>query len=81
MLRRLPEAIESYETALRMRPDFAEVFGNLARVWLELDESARAVASCDQALSLRPDLADVWNIRVCSAAKRLRASRLLRSHH
>ena len=58
MLRRLQEAIESYETALRTRPDCAEVFHNLARVWLELDEPARAVASCDQALSLRPDLAD-----------------------
>ena len=58
MLRRLPEAIESYEAALRTRPDFVEVFDNLARAWLELDEPARAVAGCDQALSLRPDLAD-----------------------
>jgi len=53
--RRLQEAAALYTAALKLDPSLFEAHYNLAQVWSEIGDSARALSECELALALRPD--------------------------
>ena len=72
-LKRLDEALASYDRALSLRPDHAEALNNRGSALQELKRYDEALASYDRALSLRPDYAEALNNRgnVLQELKRL----------
>lgn len=56
---RFGEAIRAYRQAIRLWPEFAEGYNNLAGALLRLGRVERAIETYRQALQLRPDLAGV----------------------
>jgi Tfp pilus assembly protein PilF len=66
-LKRLDEALASYDKALALKPDFAEVFNNRGQFLHELKRFEEALASYDKALALKPDYAEPhWNEFACA---------------
>ena len=55
---RFEEALASYDRALKVRPDFAEVLLNRGRALYEMQQFEEALASYDRALTIRPNLAE-----------------------
>jgi len=55
---RLPEAIDQYEQALRLRPDDAQTRYNLGIALLPLGRTQEAIELWEQALQIKPDLAE-----------------------
>ena len=51
---RLPEAIDQFEQAVRLKPDFADAHCNLGLALDQSNRSAEAVAHCQEALRLKP---------------------------
>jgi hypothetical protein len=61
-LKRLDEALASYDKALALKPDFAEVFNNRGLALQELRRFDEALLSFERALTLQPDYVDAhWN--------------------
>ena len=58
---KLPEAVASYQQAVRVKPDYAVAHNNLGNALREQGRLAEAVASLEQALRLRPDYAEAHN--------------------
>ena len=54
-LGRLPEALGSFEEALRVKPDFPEALNNRGIVLKALGREEEALAAFSRAMSLRPD--------------------------
>ena len=48
------EAINHYETALRLRPDYPEAYNNLAVLLTDMDEPDAAIEYCRKGLALEP---------------------------
>lgn len=57
---RLDEAVDSYQQALAIRPDYAEAYGDLGTVFKEQGKLDKAIASYRQALILKPDYAKAY---------------------
>jgi tetratricopeptide (TPR) repeat protein len=57
----LDKAIEQYLTALRLKPDYAEVYSNLARAYASRGQLDKAIEQYLTALRLRPDYAEAHN--------------------
>jgi protein O-GlcNAc transferase len=51
---RLPEAIEAFERALALKPDFAPAYHNLGLAWWKLGHVGRAMAGFRRAIELDP---------------------------
>jgi tetratricopeptide (TPR) repeat protein len=49
---RLPEAIEHFQQALRLKPDVAETCANLAVVYAKTNQPSAAIASAQKALDI-----------------------------
>ncbi len=62
-LRRLDDALASYDRAIRIRPDFADAYVNRAMVLTDLKRLDEALASYDKAIRVRPDYAAAHNNR------------------
>jgi Tfp pilus assembly protein PilF len=62
-LNRLAEAVESYDKALALKPDYVEALNNRGIVLMELKRPAEALASYDKALGLKPDYAEALSNR------------------
>jgi Flp pilus assembly protein TadD len=58
--RKLAEAIQEYETAIALDPNFAEAYSSMAVAYLMQNDLPRALDLLDHALELRPDYADGW---------------------
>ena len=56
-------AINAYDAALRLKPDFAEAYNNRGVARDILGQHAAAIADYDAALRLKPDYADTYNNR------------------
>jgi predicted O-linked N-acetylglucosamine transferase (SPINDLY family) len=59
-LKRLDEALVSYDKAIALKPDYAEAFYNRGKVLLELKRHDEALASYDTAIALKPDYAEAF---------------------
>ncbi len=55
------EAIEHYQQALRIKPDFAEAHVDLGMALAQTGKIEEAIAHFEQALELRPDYAPAKN--------------------
>ncbi|MFB2936070.1 tetratricopeptide repeat protein [Aerosakkonemataceae cyanobacterium BLCC-F154] len=55
--KRLDEAIASYQEALQLQPDFAEVHYQLAEIYFWQRKFREAIASSNKAIELQPDFA------------------------
>ncbi|MGB3513434.1 MAG: tetratricopeptide repeat protein [Microcoleaceae cyanobacterium] len=60
---RLKEAIHSYNQALKIHPEMADVWNNRGVVLTKMKMYGDAIASYDRALQIRADYADAWNNR------------------
>ncbi len=60
---RLKEAINSYNQALKIYPEMADVWNNRGVVLTRLKLYEDAIASYDRSLQVRADYADAWNNR------------------
>ena len=61
--RQYTEAIVSYEEAVKIRPDYAEVWNNLGIMLGNLGRHADALATFEKALEIRPEYADAQKNR------------------
>ena len=57
-VRRLDEALVSYDKALALKPDYASAFNNRGNVLNDLKRLDEALVSYDKALALKPDYAE-----------------------
>ena len=70
-LKRLDEALASYDKAIALSPDYAEAFSNRGVALMELKRLDVALASYDKAIALKPDYAEAFNNRA-NALKELK---------
>ena len=54
------EAIESYNKAIQIKPDYAEAYSNRGIALKELGELEEAVESCNKAIQIKPDYAEAY---------------------
>ena len=62
-LKRLEEAIASYDRAIALKPDYAQAWCNRGNVLNDLENFQQALASYDKAIALKPDYAEAWSNR------------------
>ena len=55
---RLQEAVQSYEKAILLKPDYADAYSNRGNTLYALQQFRAALESCDQAIALRPNCAE-----------------------
>ena len=60
---RMERAVELFEKAIALKPDFAEAHSDLGMALRKLKRFADAVASYDKAIALKPDFAMAFNNR------------------
>ena len=58
---KLREAVASFDSAIQLKPDFAEAYSNRGTVLKELGELQEAVASYEKAIQLKPDFAEAYS--------------------
>ena len=54
-------AIDKYKQSLKIKPDYAKAYNNMAVALNHKGDSKAAVDSCKQALKIEPDYADAYN--------------------
>ena len=59
-LKRLDEALASYDKAIALKPDYADAFYNRGNALQELKRTDDALASYDKAIALKPDYAEAF---------------------
>ena len=62
-LKRLDEAIASYDRAIALKPDYAQAWCNRGNLLNDLENFQQALASYDKAIALKPDYAEAWSNR------------------
>jgi tetratricopeptide (TPR) repeat protein len=62
-LKQFEEALASYDTAIRNRPDYAEAYCNRGLTLAELGQQNAAIASVDRAIAINPNLAQAHSNR------------------
>jgi tetratricopeptide (TPR) repeat protein len=70
-------AIQDYDRAIRLRPDYAEAFNNRGIVFYDKTQYDRAIQDYDQAIRLQPDLAEAFNNRSLAYYKQNQYDRAL----
>jgi tetratricopeptide (TPR) repeat protein len=55
------EAIQAYETALRLFPDYAEVHNNYGNLLVRMGRVEEALPHFEQAIQITPDYSSAWN--------------------
>jgi len=78
-LKRLEEALASYNTAIALAPGYVDAIVNRANALRELNRFEQALASCDRAIALRPDLAEAFNSRGSALQNLMRMDEALAS--
>jgi predicted O-linked N-acetylglucosamine transferase (SPINDLY family) len=62
-LQRHVEATACFDSAIALKPDFADAYYNKANLLMELGRFADAVAGFDMTISINPDHVSAWNNR------------------
>ena len=57
------KAITSYDSAIQLKPDFANAYKNRGVTYAQKGDYDRAIQDFDQALKLKPDMASAFNSR------------------
>src|SRR5258708_5184201 len=70
-------AIEDYNEALRLKPDFAEAFSDRGAAWYFKGEYQKAIADYDEAIRLEPNRAQTYSNRGSAYRKLGRTVRAL----
>ena len=60
---KLEKVIAAYDEAIRLKPNFAEVYNNRSVAKNTLGRHDAAIADCDEAIRLRSDFAEAYNNR------------------
>jgi tetratricopeptide (TPR) repeat protein len=60
-LGKLEEAIEAYNKALAIKPDYAEAYNNMGVTLKDQGKLEEAIEAYNKALAIKPDYAEVWN--------------------
>jgi len=68
-LKKLPQAIASYDRAIQLAPKTATILLNRANVYLETGNENLAIADCNHAVSLDPELAAAYALRAKARAE------------
>ena len=55
---KLQEAVQAYDKAIQLKPDFAEAYSNRGNTLKELGQLDEVLKSCDKAIEIKPDYAD-----------------------
>lgn len=58
---KLEEAIESFNRALGIKPDYAEAYNNIGNALTELEKSEEAIEAYKKAINIKADYADAYN--------------------
>jgi len=53
-------AIEDYNEAMRLKPDYAEAYYNRGCVYAKLGQYQRTIENCNQSIRLKPDYVDAY---------------------
>jgi tetratricopeptide (TPR) repeat protein len=62
-LKRYKEALEAYNQAIELKPEYAEAFLGQGNSFLELKRYEEAVEAYDKAIQLQPNYVEAWNGR------------------
>jgi tetratricopeptide (TPR) repeat protein len=54
-------AIDSYKQALKIKPDYAQAYSNMANALRDKGDLDASIDSCKQALKIKPDYAEAYN--------------------
>jgi len=65
-MKRLSEALASYDKAIQLKADYADAYNNRGNCLNVLKRFDEALASCNKALALNPNYADAYNNRANS---------------
>lgn len=57
------KAIQYLNSAIKLKPDFAEAYNNRGGAYMNLDQPARAIDDFNEAIRLKPDLAEAYSNR------------------
>jgi len=57
------EAVASYDKAIEIKPEFADVWNNKGEALRVLKKYEEAIASFDKAIEIKPEFTDVWKTR------------------
>jgi tetratricopeptide (TPR) repeat protein len=60
MFKQYQRAIEDYNEAIRLKPDYANAYLNRGRTYANLNQYQRAIQDYDEAIRLKPDYADAY---------------------
>ena len=67
---KLEEAIEAYNKALAIKPDYAEAYNNMGNALKEQGKLEEAIEAYNKALAIKPDYADAYyNMGMLSKSK------------
>ena len=58
---KLEEAIEAYNKALAIKPDYAEAYNNMGNTLQEQGKLEEAIEAYNKALAIKPDYAEAYN--------------------
>ena len=79
-IRRFDEALQSYDRAIQLKPDYPEAHNNRGIVLQELERFDEALQSYDRAIQLKPDYPEAYNNRGIALQELRRFDEALQSY-
>jgi tetratricopeptide (TPR) repeat protein len=66
ILEKYDEAINFYDFAFKIKPDYVNTWCNKGSALVNFGKNEEAILSFDKALELKPDLQEVWSNKGCA---------------
>jgi len=73
-------AIEDYDRAIELNPNFAEAYNNRGVAYAELNEHERAIEDYEKAIALNPNFAEAYNNRGVAYAELNKYERAIKDY-
>ncbi|MCJ7496854.1 MAG: tetratricopeptide repeat protein [candidate division Zixibacteria bacterium] len=74
------KALELYEKAIELKPDFAEAWSNKGAALIKLNRHAEALQAFEKAIELKPDDAEAWSNKGVALDNLNRHEKALKAH-